>query len=142
MRKYIFINIFLALFLFSGCSTSGEPQYEEIRAAEFGIVVKSQGLRIKDSGIGRQIGATIGSLLGSFVGEDKVTNTLAILGGSIAGGYIGAEIGKADANELTINLDEGDSLMLITKNLDIVVGDRVEIIRDGDNSAQINKIDY
>jgi len=142
MKKIIFINIFIIMFLFSGCSTSSEPEYENIRVAEVGIVVKIQGLRVKDTGMGRQIGATVGSLLGSFVGEEKVATTLAILGGSIAGGYVGAEIGKADANELTINLDEGDSLMLITKDLDIEVGDRVEVVRDGSNTAQVNKIDY
>jgi len=130
------------MFLFSGCSTNSEPQYDDIRRSQVGVVVNIQGLIVKDSGIGRQIGATLGGLLGSFVGEDKVTTALAVLGGSLAGGYAGAQMGKADANELTINLDEGDSVMVISKDLDIVVGDRVEVIRDGDNTAQVNKIDY
>ena len=78
-------------------------------------------------------------MLGSTVGKGSGT-TLAMLGGGLAGGYAGSEIGKANATELTVALDNGGHIVAVVKGKHIEVGDRVKIIKDGNKASEVSKI--
>ena len=141
-KKIILVwGLLLIAYFFSACSTNSQPNYKETVQNQQGIVVDVRKIKLQDGDMGRQIGAALGSLLGAFLGDGDYSG-VAIVGGSIAGGYAGSQLLKSNANELTISLDEGDDLIIISKDLDIKLGDRVEVIQDGDNEAQVNKIDY
>jgi outer membrane lipoprotein SlyB len=54
------------------------------------------------------------------------------LGSGLLGSYVGNEIGKSNAQELSVNLDEGQSVVVISKGTQYRIGQRVKIVkRDG-----------
>ncbi len=63
------------------------------------------------------------------------------LGGGLAGGYAGSEIGKANGSELSVELDNGEQVIVVVKGNHIKVGDRIKIIKDGNRVAQVDKIE-
>ena len=133
-----------ATLIFSGCATGSGPEYSgsnynQIKKVDTGVVIESKGVIISDNGTGKFLGALIGAVLGSTVGSNS-GKTLAMLGGGLAGGYAGSEIGKANALELTVNLDNGETIVVVAKHKGIVVGDRIRIIKDGNKVAQVRKI--
>jgi outer membrane lipoprotein SlyB len=143
MKKVIVI-VLLGLVAFSGCATNNGPEYDgnsynQIKRYEIGTVTSSRFVVIKDNGTGTFLGALIGAVLGSTVGRASGT-TLAMLGGGLAGSYAGKEIGKANALELSVHLDSGDNIVVVTKGKDIRVGDRVKIIKEGNKVEQVYKV--
>lgn len=144
MLKKIFTAGAIAILLLSGCTTNTGPEYDardydQIKTVQTGLVVKSRLVTIKDDGSGKIIGALVGAVIGSTIGSNTGTR-LAVVGGGLAGGYAGAELGKANASELTIELDSGETVVVVAKVLDVVAGDRVRIIKDGNKAASVNKI--
>ncbi len=137
--------IVMALLLMSGCATNEGPEYSgsdynQIKHYDLGTVVGAKPVVVTDSGTGTFLGAIIGTVLGSTVGRGSGT-TLAMLGGGLAGSYAGSEIAKANATELTVELDNGDNVVVVVKGKHIVVGDRIKIVKDGNRASEVSKID-
>jgi outer membrane lipoprotein SlyB len=144
MKKLASIVVGASL-LISGCATNQGPEYSgkdynQIKHYEIGTVVGVRPVVVTDSGTGTFLGALIGTVLGSTVGRGSGT-TLAMLGGGLAGSYAGSEIAKANASELTVELDSGDNIVVVVKGKHIVTGDRVKIIKDGNRASEVSKID-
>jgi outer membrane lipoprotein SlyB len=133
-----------SLLAFSGCATNEGPTYDgnsysQIKKYEIGIVTQDRPVVISDDGTGKFLGALVGAVLGSTVGGGD-GKSLAMLGGGLAGYYAGNEIGKANGDELTVKLDNGNNIVVVVKGKHLEVGDRVKIIRDGNKVAQVDKV--
>ncbi|MDD2789261.1 MAG: glycine zipper 2TM domain-containing protein [Sulfurimonas sp.] len=145
MKKSICIIAATSMLLLSGCATNNGPEYDgnsynQIKRYDTGVVIESRPVIISDDGSGKFLGAIIGAVVGSTMGRAS-GRTLATLGGGLAGAYAGNEIGKANASELTVELDNGDNVVVIAKGKEIFAGDRVKIIKDGSRVAQVYRID-
>ncbi|MDA3909243.1 MAG: glycine zipper 2TM domain-containing protein [Sulfurimonas sp.] len=143
MKKFIYI-LLASITLFSGCATNNGPQYDgknynQIKRYDMGTVLKSRPVVITDDGDGKFFGALIGTVLGSLVGRSS-GKTLAMLGGGIGGYYAGSEIAKANGEELTVRLDNGEDIVVVIKGNFFTAGDRVKIIKDGNRVAQVDRV--
>ncbi len=143
MKKLLFISA-ATLLLLSGCATSGVPEYSgkdynQIKRYDTGVVVDAKPVVITDDGTGTFLGAIIGGVVGSTMGRGA-GNTLATLGGGLVGGYAGSQVAKANAMELTVDLDNGEHVVVVAKGVTIFAGDRVRIVKDGSKVAQVYKI--
>jgi len=143
MKFFGYLTLTLLL-LTSGCATNEGPEYSgkdynQIKHYDTGKVIEVRAVVITDDGSGKFLGAIIGVVLGSTVGRGSGT-TLAMLGGGLAGGYAGSQIGKANATELTVELDNGGHIVVVVKGKHIEVGDRVKIIKDGNKASEVSKI--
>lgn len=143
MKKIIYVSV-ATLLLLSGCATSGVPEYSghdynQIKKYDTGRVVEAKPVVISDDGTGTFLGAIIGGVVGSTMGRGA-GNTLATLGGGLVGGYAGNQVGKANAMELTVDLDNGEHVVVVAKGVDIHTGDRVRIVKDGSKASQVYKI--
>jgi outer membrane lipoprotein SlyB len=144
MKKSIYSLVVVAM-LFGGCATNTGPEYDgnsynQIKRYDLGTVIESRPVVISDSGSGKFLGALIGAVVGSTMGRAS-GKTLATLGGGLAGAYVGNEVGKANASELTVELDNGDNIVVIAKGKEIYAGDRVKIIKDGNRVAEVRRVD-
>jgi len=142
--KSILISLTIIGFLLSGCATNEGPEYSghdynQIKTFDIGVVTSQRPVVITDDGDGKLFGMIIGAVLGSTLGGGDGT-TLTSLGGGIAGYYAGNEIAKANADELTVKLDNGSNIVVVVKGKHIETGDRVKIIKDGNKVAQVDKI--
>ncbi|DAB29222.1 MAG TPA: hypothetical protein CFH84_10730 [Sulfurimonas sp. UBA12504] len=145
MKKNIYILVVTAALLLSGCATNTGPEYDgssynQIKRYDIGVVLESRPVIISDDGSGKFLGALIGAVVGSTMGRAS-GKTLTTLGGGLAGAYAGNEIGKANASELTVKLENGEHVIVIAKGKEIFAGDRVKIIKDGSRVAQVYRID-
>ncbi len=143
MKKYLYIALSTTV-LITGCATNSGPEYDganyqQIKRYDTGVVTKSRPAVISDSGIGKFLGAVVGAVLGSTLGQGNGT-TLTTLGGGLVGAYAGNEIAKANAQELTISLDNGENVVVVIKGNKIHTGDRVKIIKDGNKVDQVDRI--
>ena len=144
MLKKILMGSSVVMLLLSGCASNTGPEYDansysQIKRIQTGVVLNSRLVTIKDDGSGKFIGAIVGAVLGSTVGSNTGTR-LATVGGGLLGGLAGGEIGKANASELTIDLDTGETVVVVAKVVDIVAGDRVRVIKDGNKAATVDRI--
>ena len=144
MLKKILMGSSVVMLLLSGCASNTGPEYDansysQIKRIQTGVVLNSRLVTIKDDGSGKFIGAIVGAVLGSTVGSNTGTR-LATVGGGLLGGFAGSEIGKANASELTIDLDTGETVVVVAKVVDIVAGDRVRVIKDGNKAATVDRI--
>ena len=148
MKKSITSIIFLALVsipFISGCATNDGPEYsgssyDSIKRFNIGHVVAERPVVVKDGGGGMFLGAIIGAVLGSTMGGGN-GSTLMALGGGLAGGYAGSEIAKANAQELTVDLDTGETVVVVVKGDDVYfIGDRIKIIKDGNKVANVERL--
>ena len=146
MKNKIILSLTTALVIgFSGCATNEGPEYDgstysQIKQYEIGIIEKERPVVLSDDGTGAFLGALIGAVVGSTLGSGS-GSVLASLGGGVGGYYAGKEIGKANADELTVKLDNGKHIVIVVKGKDLTVGDKIKIIRDGQKVAQVEKID-
>ena len=143
MKKYLYI-LLSATLLITGCARNDVPEYDgkdyrQVKKYDTGVVTSSRPVVITDSGIGKFLGAIIGVVLGSTMGSGD-GKTLTMLGGGLVGSYAGSEIAKANAQELTVTLDNGENVVVVIKGTKIESGDRVKIIKDGNKVAQVDRI--
>jgi len=141
MLKSTLTSVTLAVFLLSGCATNNGPEYNgsnysQIKHFQIGTIISEKPVVITDSGAGKFLGAIIGAVLGSTIGQGN-GSTLAALGGGIAGSYAGSEIAKANADELTVELDNGEQIIVVVKGKNYEIGDRIKIVKDGNNASQV-----
>ena len=148
MKKSITSIIFLVLLtmpFMSGCATNDGPEYdgssyENMKRIQVGTVASERPVTISDSGGGKFLGAIIGAVLGSTMGSGN-GSVLMALGGGLAGGYAGSEINKADAQELTVDLNTGETVVIVVKGDDLYMpGDRIKIIKDGNKVANVERL--
>ncbi len=133
-----------SMLILSGCATNEGPEYEgttykKIKQVEIGSVVAVQPVVVKDDGSGTFLGALIGAVIGSTMGGGR-GSSLTMLGGGIIGGVAGKEIGKANAQELTVEMNYGEVVVVVVKGDGFKVGDRIRIIKDGNTVANVQKI--
>ncbi|BCD60212.1 MULTISPECIES: glycine zipper 2TM domain-containing protein [unclassified Nitratiruptor] len=132
-RSIALIVSLVIMFVLSGCVQ--RPYAQEVSPTATHYVMKVQrgtieSIRpvvIKDNGTGAFLGAITGAVLGSMIGKGK-GKTLATLGGGLAGAYVGSELAKANAQELTILLDNGEEVVVVVKGLRFYPGERVRIV--------------
>jgi len=145
MLKQIVLTLSLSGLFFSGCATNNGPEYDansyqNIKKYQIGTVIRARAVVIKDSGAGKFIGAIVGAVLGSTVGQGN-GSTLAALGGGLAGSYAGNEIAKANATELTVELENGERVVVVAKGNNYAIGDRIQIVKDGNKASQVYRIE-
>jgi outer membrane lipoprotein SlyB len=132
--------------MMNGCATNEGPEYDgnsydSIKRFEIGTVVGERPVVVKDDGLGTFIGAITGVVLGSFIGGGRASS-LGALGGGLVGAYAGSEVGKANAEELTVELSNGEVVVVVVKGEKIYsMGDRIKIIKDGNKVANIQKLE-
>jgi outer membrane lipoprotein SlyB len=144
MTKLIYLSI-AAMLSLGGCATNAGAEYSgkdynQIKRYDTGRVIEARPVVISDSGTGTFLGGLIGVVVGSTMGHNA-GKTLATLGGGLVGAYAGSEIAKANAMELTVELDNGENIVVVAKGVNIVAGDRVRIVKDGSRASQVYKID-
>jgi outer membrane lipoprotein SlyB len=142
--KKILIGFFVLL-LFSGCTkmyNSNEVSLNELNTVltyKTGVVEDVRKVVVKDDGSGLFVGAYTGTVLGSMFGRGK-GNILSTLIGGLTGAFVGYEADKANAEELFIKLDNGRSVVVIVKGVDIQKGDRVRVIMNGNKVIRVEKL--
>lgn len=135
MKKFLITVLVGSLFL-SGCATRGVNEVDPSAvnyelSYQVGTVESMKPVVIKDNGTGTFLGAITGTILGSLVGQGG-GNTLATLAGGLGGAYAGNQVGKANALELSVLLDDGRRIIVIAKGKDFYKGQRIRIVkRDG-----------
>jgi outer membrane lipoprotein SlyB len=138
------ITSIILLFVFTGCSQRNSVAYDaenanKINRVIVGKIINIRGVYIKDDGKGSTIGAIIGGIAGSTIGKGD-GSTLAGLGGAILGGVIGSKINKNNAQELTVSLQNGETIVVLSKGTHLQVGDSVRIVKVNDNVSTVYKI--
>lgn len=149
MKKSILLVITAALLwipMMNGCATNKGPEYDgnsydSMKRIQLGTVISERPVVVKDDGLGTFIGAISGVVLGSFVGGGRASS-LGALGGGLAGAYAGSEAGKANAQELTVELNDGEVVVIVVKGDNLYKsGDRIKIIKDGNKVANVEKLE-
>ena len=140
------LSLFFISFIFLGCSPKAGVEYDgntlrSIKTVIKGTVVRSGLATIADDGKGTAIGGMVGSVLGSLVGSNRYTSSLGMIGGAILGGVTGNEVMQKKVTELTVELDEGEIIVILVERDDIVVGNRIEIIQNGNRVERVNIIE-
>ncbi|WP_108061593.1 outer membrane lipoprotein [Poseidonibacter lekithochrous] len=144
MKKLLSI-IFLAVTLvFTGCMNNNDVSYDyedykKIKQVMVGTILNTRAVNIKDDGKGSIIGAIGGGVLGSTIGKGN-GSTLATLGGAALGGFIGNSINKTKAQELTVRLENGETIVVLSKETAFINGDRIRIVKVGDEVSSVYKL--
>lgn len=145
MKTFIAVSVLAFSLLYSGCARQQGPEYDgrsysQMKQVREGEVIEHRYVIVRDDGSGRFLGALIGAVLGSTMGGGE-GKRLTLVGGAILGGVVGNEAGKANAEELTVALDNGRTVVVVVKgNNNFLVGDRVRIVKDGNTVASVQRI--
>ena len=144
IRNVVMIPL-VSLALLTGCATNDGPSYEgntykNIRKVEVGVITHDRPIVIKDDGTGAFLGMLVGAVIGSQIGGSSDANTVGMIAGGVAGNYVGAEMGKANGDELKVKLTTGETVIVVVKGKHFKVGDKVQIIKDGEKVSQIELV--
>ncbi|NPA73828.1 MAG: glycine zipper 2TM domain-containing protein [Epsilonproteobacteria bacterium] len=138
------IILIALLAIFAGCA---KPGLQEVPAGsentilhyERGVITNVRPVAIKDNGTGTFIGSIVGAVLGSTVGRGR-GSVLASLAGGLGGAYVGSEVAKANAQELSVQLDDtGENVIVIAKGLRFKVGDHIKIVKKNRKIVEVVK---
>ena len=147
--KYIARCCVFALILsLAACASYGGGTYSGsqsrvVHTVEYGQIIAIGPAMIEDtpSGLGIFGGALAGGVLGSLVGggSGRVVGAVAgALAGGAAGYGIEREMGKSNAQEISVKLDSGKDIAVIQElGEQFRVGDRVRVLRASDGSARV-----
>ena len=91
--------------------------------------------------IGPAIGGVAGGVLGSLIGKGT-GRTLTILGGAALGALLGgageSAVRRYPATELTVELNNGQTIVIVQGNDDIFIkGDAVRVLHTGEGAARV-----
>ncbi len=145
MKNFLQIVMVTIFFLFSGCASNSNAvryegnSYKSIKQVLVGEVIQVRHVIINDDGIGKILGAFVGAVVGSTVGGGN-GSTLATVGGGILGSITGEKLNENEALELTVTLDNGKTIVIVTKETNIYVNDRVRIVKDGNEVAAVQRL--
>jgi len=137
LMQKIFLSSLFLLVLVSGCASTVGPDSSYTKAG----TVEHRVLSVKE-GNGGSLGGMIGSVIGSLAGNDSLSSALGVIAGGVAGSYVGKEMSRYDSSELTIGLDDGDSIVVNTQNMNIENGDRVKVTKEPNQFPTVEKIAY
>jgi len=145
MRKQIVLGaVFSGVLMLSGCGSTG-PGYvspgatEYVSTADVGTVKSVRYVKVQDNGAGALVGAAIGAVLGHQVGHGSGKD-LATLGGGLAGAYVGNQVAAANAQELTVRLDRGQTVVVVAKGTRFHPGERIRIVRQGSRVVNVEPL--
>ena len=142
MKIFKILLVTLAL-LFAGCARQGLQEVEpsatnRVMHYDTGTIESIKPVAIKDNGNGTFIGGLIGAVLGSTIGRGR-GSVLASLAGGLGGAYVGNQIAKANAQELTIQLDDGgENIVVVTKGLSHYIGEHIRVVK---NNARVSSVE-
>jgi len=144
MNKFLTLISIVVLLIFTGCANSGTPtysgkDYSQIKEILVGDIIEVRYVAIEGEGLGTVLGAVIGGVLGSTMGRGT-GKTLTTLGGAVVGGVAGKELNKKEAQELVVTLDSGKDIVVISKGTHFAVGERVRIIKNGNEVASVKRV--
>jgi len=130
----------------SGCATMyGAPAFSssatnQVMYVKNGTIQSVRYVVVQDdSPVGTLLGATTGAALGSTIGKGS-GRKLATLAGGLVGAYVGNQMSKANAQELTIRLDNGRKIIIVRKGTSFSPGQRVKIIYNGNQVGNIEAL--
>jgi len=129
----------------SGCATYGGPAVSagavnRVMRYEVGTIRSIRYVVVDDnSAVGTLLGAAAGAALGHMVGKGR-GRTLATVGGGLAGAYVGSQMAKANAQELTIRLDRGRTIVVVRKGMEFYPGERVRVVYSGNRVGNIEPL--
>lgn len=132
----VILSSSMVLMLVGCAQTGGIPEVDaaaarQILTSQSGIITDARAVVVKDEGGGGFLGAIVGGVLGSTMGGGR-GSVLTTLGGGLLGAYAGNEIGKSNAQELSVTLDTREEIVVVSKGTQFGIGQRVKIIkRDG-----------
>ena len=144
----------LLLALVSGCASGGYPTVSSSTAGttqtiDLGTVIATRPVKIEgeSSQLGLYGGGIMGSAVGSTVGKGG-GKVLASAGGAVVGAVVGQKIEKAltaqIAQEMTIELDDGRTIVVVQKlqEPEFHSGDRVSVLETRGGYARVRHEDY
>ena len=106
----------VATLVFSGCVEKGYNQTHvgQVKMIQVGHVVGVRNIKINDDGGGSILGGIAGGALGSQMGrgDGKIAATI---GGAVLGALAGSALNEDAGQELTIQLDNGDTIVTVYK---------------------------
>ncbi len=140
-KRFLYALVASAALILSGCASQGLPTVDssatgQVATADVGTVQSIRYVAVKDNGVGALIGAATGAVLGNMVGRGHGRD-LATLGGGLAGAYVGSQVAQANAQELTVRLNNGKRIVVIAKGTQFQVGQRVRIVRSGSQVVSV-----
>ncbi|XPV67553.1 MAG: glycine zipper 2TM domain-containing protein [Halarcobacter sp.] len=144
MKNIITMISLTLLFIFTACADKNNvaydsQNYKKIKHISVGKIIHIRDVYIKDSGTGSFLGGVIGVVLGSTIGRGD-GRTLASLGGAIVGAQVGSKVNEKNAQELTVQLDTNETIVILSKDTNLQLNDRVRIITVGDEVSSVYKI--
>lgn len=141
MNKLIIIFFSITTLTLAACASNGINEVdpgatEYLMGYKDGVVTEIKPVVIKDTGTGSFLGAITGAVIGSTIGGGN-GSALSTLGGGLLGAYAGNEAGKSNAQELTVELNNGNSVITVTKGKKFSVGQHVRIVTEGDRVVSV-----
>ena len=131
-----------------GCASRGGKTYSDdevrsVQSLQYGTIVNVSDVMVAEdpSIIGPVLGGVAGGVLGSLVGSGT-GRTLAILGGAAVGALAGGAgeyaVRKYEATELTIELENGRTIVVVQGNDEFfVTGDKVRVLMTGEDKVRV-----
>lgn len=144
MKKFFSILLLTVTLVFTGCVDNNSVSYDyedykKIKQVLVGKIIHSREVLIKDEGGGALLGAVGGGVIGSTIGKGN-GSTLATLGGAVLGGLAGDTFNKTKAQELTVTLDNGETIVVLSKETAFKNGDKIRIVKVGDEVSSVYKL--
>lgn len=149
----LFLGVVFVL-AFQGCAASSKQTVPSstsgrLMSVNLGTVVATRDVVIEGEAgyVGRTSGVIAGSAVGQTLGKGS-GRTLATAGGAVVGGIVGGmvekELSSKQAQELTITMDDGGTVVVVQERKDIgfVEGDRVRVAHVGSGAAVVSHADY
>lgn len=148
MKNSIFLLFLLVATGLSGCASdlSGESysrsEARTVQQVEYGIIKHLRPVKIEGTKtpIGSGAGAAVGGIAGSSIGGGKGSYIMTVIG-AVAGGMAGAAIEegvtRAQGVEITVKLDNGQTIAIVqalSPNERYSVGERVRVLYAGQNT--------
>jgi outer membrane lipoprotein SlyB len=141
-RKISYLILALIVIATTGCASrlSGESYTrDEARTpqkVQFATVVHLRDVVIEGTKtpIGAAAGSVVGGIAGSTVGEGKGSAVGSVIGsvvGGVAGAIIEEDATKRQGIEITVKLDNGDTIAIVQETVEnekFAVGDKVRIL--------------
>lgn len=113
---------------------------QSVMTYDTGTVQSVKAVVVKDNGAGTLVGAATGAVLGHMIGGGRGKD-LATLGGGLLGAYAGNQIASANAQELTVRLDNGrGNVVVVAKGLRFSPGQRIRIVKNGSRLVSVEAL--
>ena len=144
----------LCVLLLSGCASRSNQTIPatsagKIQTLDVGTVVAVNEVTIDGtrSNVGRIAGATVGAGVGQSAGSGNgriLTGALGGAAGMVVGGMIEKELTKKHAQEVTISMDDGGTIVVVQRITQppFMEGDRVRITSTPTGEAIVSHAEY